>query len=102
MISSISDRYAALIADGAITSDHAQAAAVEKLGLLEQRLAEHRRASKSSSLGWLFGSRERASPLKGLYIYGKVGRGKTMLMDLFFESSRVSKKRRVHFHEFMS
>jgi cell division protein ZapE len=102
MISSISDRYAALIADGAISPDAAQAAAVEKLGLLEQRLAEHRRASKSSSLGWLFGSREKKSPLKGLYIYGKVGRGKTMLMDLFYESSRVANKRRVHFHEFMS
>ena len=59
-------------------------------------------AAKSSSLGWLFGNRKKdQAPLKGLYIYGKVGRGKTMLMDLFFEASRVQKKRRVHFHEFM-
>ena len=43
-----------------------------------------------------------APPLKGLYVYGEVGRGKTMLMDLFFETSAVIRKRRVHFHEFMA
>ena len=67
------------------------------------RLAEHRLARKSSSLGWLFGKREkREPPLKGLYVYGEVGRGKTMLMDLFFEASPVLRKRRAHFHEFMA
>ena len=60
-------------------------------------------ARKSSSLGWLFGKREQAGPpLKGLYVYGEVGRGKTMLMDLFFATSAVQRKRRVHFHEFMT
>src|SRR4029077_11808169 len=69
---------------------------------LEQRIDQHRLARKSSSLGWLFGKREQAgAPLKGLYVYGEVGRGKTMLMDLFFETSAVQRKRRVHFHEFM-
>ena len=54
---------------------------------LEARIAEYRLARKSSSLGWLFASRESAQPpIKGLYIYGEVGRGKTMLMDFFFES----------------
>ena len=43
----------------------------------------------------------RSRAIKGLYIYGDVGRGKTMLMDLFFEASPVERKRRAHFHEFM-
>jgi cell division protein ZapE len=65
-------------------------------------LREQRLARKSSSLGWLFGARERAGPIRGLYLFGEVGRGKTMLMDLFFEASPVQRKRRAHFHEFMA
>jgi cell division protein ZapE len=75
---------------------------IERLVRLEGRLAEHRLARKSSSLGWLFGRREQEAPLKGLYLHGDVGRGKTMLMDLFFEASPVTRKRRVHFHAFMA
>jgi len=82
--------------------DDAQVVVIDMMARLEARILEYRLARKSSSLGWLFASRASAlPPIKGLYIYGDVGRGKTMLMDLFFEASPVVRKRRVHFHEFM-
>jgi cell division protein ZapE len=103
MSETFSTRYAALVAAGKIEADPGQAVLGRHLAVLEQRLDRHRLAQKSSALGWLFGSRDKAdAPLKGLYVYGEVGRGKTMLMDLFFETSSVMRKRRVHFHEFMA
>ena len=96
-------RYAALVAAGKIEANSGQAILARQLTALERRIDQHRLARKSSALGWLFGKREQAGvPLKGLYVYGEVGRGKTMLMDLFFETSAVVRKRRVHFHEFMA
>jgi cell division protein ZapE len=103
MSASISVQYAACVSAGKVERDDAQEAIVARLAQLERRLAEHRLARKSSSLGWLFGARAKEADLiKGLYIFGEVGRGKTMLMDLFFEASPVLRKRRVHFHEFMA
>lgn len=93
--------YENLVSTGKVERDRAQEALLEKLARLEMRLAERRLVSKSSTLGWMFGARERREPIKGLYIFGEVGRGKTMLMDLFFQASPVARKRRVHFHEFM-
>ena len=102
MSSSITARYAAGVAGGTIERDAAQVAVIGTLARLEERIVDYRLARKSSSLGWLFAGREKKqAPLKGLYIYGDVGRGKTMLMDLFFDASPVQRKRRVHFHEFM-
>ncbi len=102
MASTIKARYAAGVTGGLIEPDPAQLAVVDNLGRLEAEIAEHRLARKSSSLGWMFGSREkRPTRIKGLYVHGDVGRGKTMLMDLFFEASPVQRKRRAHFHEFM-
>jgi len=97
-----STRYAALVTAGEIEADPGQELLVRRLAALERRLDRHLLAQKSSSLGWLFGQRHNAGmPIKGLYIYGEVGRGKTMLMDLFFAASAVRRKRRAHFHEFM-
>jgi cell division protein ZapE len=99
----ISAHYADLVAAGEIERDPDQDALVARLDRLNARLDTHRLARKSSSLGWFFGNREREQdPLKGLYIHGDVGRGKTMLMDLFFEACVVRRKRRAHFHEFMA
>jgi len=102
MSETVTDRYATLVAAGEVERDPAQEALAAKLTALNARLAQHRLARKSSALGWMFArSQERAGPLKGLYIFGDVGRGKTMLMDLFFAASPVVRKRRTHFHKFM-
>jgi cell division protein ZapE len=93
--------YQALVSSGAIEPDAAQAEAAEALAALEQRLAGYRPLRKQGLLGRLFADKDEAPP-RGLYIYGEVGRGKTMLMDLFFQQSPVEHKRRAHFHEFMA
>jgi cell division protein ZapE len=103
MSETFATRYAALVAAGEIEVDAGQTLLARRLTDLARRLDRHRLANKSSSLGWLFGRRTSAAArLKGLYIYGDVGRGKTMLMDLFFANSPVAGKRRAHFHEFMT
>jgi len=95
--------YAARVAAGEIEPDRAQRAIVERLAALNERLGTRQLARNSSHLGWLFGSFERREDgLRGLYLWGEVGRGKTMLMDLFFQHSPVEYKRRTHFHEFMA
>jgi len=99
---SFADEYHALLAAGTIEPDPAQEDAVRAYSKLERAIASHRLARKSSSLGWLFNKSKKEPGPRGLYIHGKVGRGKTMLMDLFFKSSPVAHKRRAHFHEFMA
>nr|WP_210331007.1 cell division protein ZapE [Microvirga terrestris] len=100
---SITARYNALVTSGAIERDPAQVALLKRLEALAESLANHRLARKPSALGWLFGKKSKDhAPPKGLYVWGSVGRGKTMLMDLFFEALSVRRKRRVHFHAFLS
>ncbi len=102
MSGTIHRRYSERVARGEIESDPAQIEAVKKLDALCVALAESRLARKSSALGWLFGGRKAPEPPRGLYIWGSVGRGKTMLMDLFFDTVEVRRKRRAHFHSFMA
>jgi cell division protein ZapE len=98
---SFRDHYQALVSSGAIEADAAQARAVEAFSVLEQRLSRYKPVRKQGLLGRLFADKDEAPP-RGLYVHGEVGRGKTMLMDLFFQQSLVAHKRRAHFHEFMA
>ena len=102
MPSTLAQRYRALVAQGAIEEDAAQKDVARRLGELADVLTERSLAHKKSALGWLFGSRPAPPPVRGLYIWGSVGRGKTMLMDLFIETVPIPQKRRAHFHAFMA
>jgi cell division protein ZapE len=83
--------YRRRVESGDLAADAEQAKAVRRLDILATQLGDWKRAA------W-FG--KRAAP-RGVYLWGPVGRGKSLLMDLFFETAPVKKKRRVHFHEFM-
>ncbi|NIP16880.1 MAG: cell division protein ZapE [Xanthomonadales bacterium] len=87
--------YRALLATGDIQSDPEQAPAVEALDRLWHELKTGERRS------WWRRSR-RVGSARGLYLWGGVGRGKTWLTDLFFESLPVRRKQRIHFHRFMA
>ncbi|QOZ22547.1 cell division protein ZapE [Bradyrhizobium sp. CCBAU 51753] len=95
------EHYKTLVASGAIEADPAQARAAEAFGALDERLAYYKPQRKQGLFGRLFGGDNNGKP-RGLYVHGEVGRGKTMLMDLFFQQSPVEHKRRAHFHEFMA
>ena len=97
----VAAHYAARIAAHELERDGAQRAVVDRLSELADTLASYRPARGSTALGRLL-RRVRGGAPRGLYLYGDVGRGKTMLMDLFFATAPVAKKRHVHFHEFMA
>ena len=98
---SFRSHYYDLVSSGAIELDPAQERVAEAFADLEQRLAGYKPLRKQGLLGRLFADKDDAPP-RGLYVHGDVGRGKTMLMDLFFQQSPVEHKRRAHFHEFMA
>lgn len=88
-------RYDELIDAGALARDPAQDEAVGRLQALHDALKRHDRARRR-----LFAN--AGAPPRGVYLWGEVGRGKTLLMDLFFNNTDIAAKRRVHFHEFMA
>ncbi len=89
--------YNALIADGELKPDSDQAAAVKQLADVQNTLEAT--PPRGSTLWRFLG--KKPEPVRGLYLWGGVGRGKSMLMDLFFDSVQINRKRRAHFHEFM-
>ncbi len=101
MSNSLLDHYARKVAAGQIEQDPSQE---EILGLLEDlRVALQGGLPRPSGVpGWLSFSGRKETPARGLYIWGEAGRGKTMLMDLFFEAVSVERKTRIHFHAFMA
>lgn len=95
--------YRNLIKAGEIKPDQAQEVAAEKLQGLHHRLKSYD-PSEGSVIRRIFqfgASKKRQEAPQGLYMYGGVGRGKSMLMDIFFDTAPVEKKRRIHFHQFM-
>ncbi len=108
------ERYTAMLEDGTLRADPVQASVIDKLQQLHDDLLTMPEAKTDSGflgrigLGswspWGGGRRQpvhASSAQRGLYIHGPVGRGKSMLMDLFFETAPLEPKRRVHFHAFM-
>jgi cell division protein ZapE len=96
------EAYQAAIAQSTLKSDPAQAVAAEKLDALGEALAEYRPGFSLFAKNLLsIGRHSPPGAPRGLYIWGDVGRGKSMLMDLFFEDAAIAPKLRVHFNAFM-
>lgn len=94
----VSDRYAQLVAAGELRPDPEQATAAARLDALQQALEAPR--PTPGLVGRLLGRKPEPAP-RGVYMWGSVGRGKSMLMDLFHDNLAIAEKRRAHFHEFM-
>lgn len=89
--------YDALVSAGELKPDPDQAQAAAKLADIQQQLEA---VPPRGSTLWRFLGK-KPDPVRGLYLWGGVGRGKSMLMDLFFDAVQINRKRRAHFHEFM-
>ena len=92
------DLYAQQLSERGFRPDPVQAAVVDRLDDLRQRLIAARAADSSLVRRWFgaLGGKSAPEPVRGIYLWGGVGRGKTLLMDLFFETAPTPSKRRVH------
>ena len=99
----IISKYNSLHNSGEIDFDNAQIEVVSELDQILAKLRDQKKNSEKGLLGKFFGKKSnQQKSIKGLYIWGAVGRGKTILMDMFFEICPVERKKRIHFHEFMA
>jgi cell division protein ZapE len=99
----VSASYELLVNSGEVQPDPAQKTITKSLDQVLDYVRNRRVASKSNALGWLFAKRQKKdAPTKGIYIHGSVGRGKTMLMDMFYELVPAKRKKRIHFNDFMA
>lgn len=99
--------YQLLVAKQKLLADEAQNHAVNALQRLAQQLhacesSEEQKATRLSFKQFNAKREGYEGAIRGLYFYGRVGRGKTMLMDLFYNSLAIHRKKRVHFHRFMA
>jgi cell division protein ZapE len=100
-MTTISQQYRALVHDHHFEYDPAQASLADRLDGLREKLQGYRAETKPSAIARFIGMKPPEPP-RGLYVHGAVGRGKTMLMDIFFNAAEVPAKRRAHFHGFMA
>jgi cell division protein ZapE len=103
---SLSEIYAELVTKNCLQEDQEQQAAIIALDQLSERLIKqsYRQNSPSKISTRLFAFNkpaEKQSVIPGIYFHGRVGRGKTMLMDIFYQQLNIQRKRRIHFHHFM-
>jgi len=97
------DLYARQLSERGFKPDPVQASVVDRLDDLRQRLIAAREADDSIVRRWFsaLGSKSASEPVRGIYLWGGVGRGKTWMMDLFYQSLPFAERRRRHFHRFM-
>lgn len=97
----VSRAYATKVAEGVLREDASQLRALHELDQLAQQVSAAPSSKLTAALSWMFMKETREGTSSGIYLVGRPGRGKTMLMDMFFKQLSFSRKRRVHFNAFM-